>query len=74
VEAISEIRCRGQRSGARAAKKGQRHRELEGILWAEGNDEGGLELRLTGIERRRQGSSVAGKNGGRKGSFGRRGR
>jgi hypothetical protein len=35
---------------------------------------GGLELRLTGFERWWQGSSVVGKNGGRKEAFGRRGR
>jgi hypothetical protein len=34
---------------------------------------GGLELRLTGVEWWRQGSSAAGKNGGRKEAFGHRG-
>jgi hypothetical protein len=34
----------------------------------------GLELWLTGIEHWRQGSYVAGENGGRKEAFGRRGR
>jgi hypothetical protein len=35
---------------------------------------GGLELRLTGIERRRQGSSVVDENGGRREAFDRCGR
>jgi hypothetical protein len=54
-------------------KQGKSTVSLRGFSGRKEMTSGGLELRLTSVKRRRQGSSAMGENGGRKKDFGRRG-